>query len=178
MKCPEKVEGEISASSEPDGETSAQPFQPVVTGVASGNSAQEGVVTGGVTDFLPNSNDEQLEFVVPFESGFVQKFPDGSINWLTGVVTASGESFASGLDVSRQQSQRKTLRAATIEARKNLLELLSTIPVNEKLRVRNILRKDDNVMQFVRGDMQNSRIVSSEFYRRWYCNCSCKHHLA
>lgn len=163
FEVPGKAEGETSVFSEAGGDNSVLPFQPVATGVASGSSAQQGVVTGGTTDFLPNSNAEQLESVVPFESGFVQKFPNGSINWFTGVITASGESFASGLDVSRQQSQRKTLRAATIDARKNLLELLSTIPVNEKLRVRNILRKDDDVMQFVRGDMQNSRIVSTEF---------------
>lgn len=154
-----EVEGETSVSSQPEGGNSALPFQHVV----SGSSVQVGVVSDSATDLLPNSNDGQLESVVPFESGFVQKFPNGSINWFTGVITASGESFASGLDVSRQQSRRKTLRAATIDARKNLLELLSTIPVNEKLRVRNILRKDDDVMQFVRGDMQNSRIVSTEF---------------
>ena len=155
------VKGETSPSIVDD--TSALQHQTDSTDMASGNSAQAGVMTDSTAGFLPNLNEGQFESVVPFESGFVQTFPNGKINWFTGVVTASGESFASGLAVSQQQSQRKTVRAATIDARKNLLEILSRIPVNEKLLVRNILRKDDDVMQFVRGDMQNSRIVSTEF---------------
>lgn len=158
----EAADGESSSS----GLLSEKPvlqYQPAMSGVASRASDSIGEVAGSTSGSPTGANDKQLESIKPFESGFIQEFPNGTVNWLTGVVTASGESIASGLAVSRQQAERKTMRAATVDARRNLLEILSKIPVNEDLRVRNILRKDESVMKFVRGDMQNSRIVSTEF---------------
>ncbi|SHI57458.1 hypothetical protein ACQ0P8_01610 [Halodesulfovibrio aestuarii] len=117
---------------------------------------------------VPNSplfpkDDLELEKVTPYEPGYIQEYEHGVINWLTGTVTAKGESLFSGLAVSSRQARLKTVRAATIEARKNLLEILSKIPVTENVRVQNILHADEDVMQFVRGDMQNSRITSATF---------------
>lgn len=105
----------------------------------------------------------ELENVAPFEPGYIQKYEHGAINWLTGTVTATGESLSTGLAVSSRQARLKTLRAATIDARKNLFTILNGIPVTEKMRIKNILRADEDVMQFVRGDMQNSRITATSF---------------
>lgn len=105
----------------------------------------------------------ELEKVTPYEPGYIQEYDHGAINWLTGTVTAKGESLSTGLAVSSREARLKTMRAATIDARKNLLEILNKIPVTEKLRVQNILRADEDIMQFVRGDMQNSRITSTSF---------------
>lgn len=105
----------------------------------------------------------ELENVTPYEPGFIQEYTNGAINWLTGTVTAKGESLSTGLAVSSREARLKTMRAATVDARKNLLEILNKIPVTEKLRVKNILRADEDIMQFVRGDMQNSRITSTSF---------------
>lgn len=105
----------------------------------------------------------ELESVAPFEPGYIQKYEHGAINWLTGTVTATGESLSTGLAVSSRQARLKTLRAATIDARKNLFTILNGIPVTEKMRIKNILRADEDVMQFVRGDMQNSRITATSF---------------
>ncbi|SIN73189.1 hypothetical protein [Halodesulfovibrio marinisediminis] len=109
--------------------------------------------------------DDQAELasVEPYQSGYIEKYEHGAINWFTGTVTATGESLSTGLSVSSRQARLRTLRAATVDARKNLFEILSTIPVTEKLRVKNILRSDEDVMQFVRGDMQNSRITTTSF---------------
>ncbi|MCG8530457.1 MAG: hypothetical protein MI749_07325 [Desulfovibrionales bacterium] len=98
-----------------------------------------------------------------YQSGFKQEFSNGVINWYTGEITATGESLATGLEVSRQQAKQRTTRAATIEARKHLMEILRMVPVTDTLRVRTILRKDEDVMRYVRGDMQNSRIVAATF---------------
>jgi len=105
----------------------------------------------------------ELERETPFEPGYIQKYDHGAVNWLTGTVTATGESISTGLAVSSRQARLKTLRAATIDARKNLFTILNTIPVTEKVRVKNILHEDEDVMQFVRGDMQNSRIAATSF---------------
>lgn len=105
----------------------------------------------------------ELENFTPYEPGFIQEYAHGAINWLTGTVTAKGESLSTGLAVSSREARLKTMRAATVDARKNLLEILNKIPVTEKLRVKNILRADEDIMQFVRGDMQNSRITSTSF---------------
>lgn len=105
----------------------------------------------------------ELENIAPFEPGYIQKYEHGAINWLTGTVTATGESLSTGLAVSSRQARLKTLRAATIDARKNLFTILNGIPVTEKMRIKNILRADEDVMQFVRGDMQNSRITATSF---------------
>lgn len=111
---------------------------------------------------LPENNTD-LENVAPYEPGYIQKYEHGAINWLTGTVTATGESLSTGLAVSSRQVRLRTLRAATVDARKKLLEILNTIPVTEKLRVKNILQQDEDVMQFVRGDMQNSRVAATSF---------------
>lgn len=113
----------------------------------------------------PLTFDDNFHFdtVASYEPGFIQEFPNGAVNWLSGVVTARGESFSTGLEVSSRQARLKTVRAATIEARKNLFEILSKIPVTDTLRVRNILRSDEEAMQFIRGDMQNSRVMFSRF---------------
>lgn len=105
----------------------------------------------------------ELEKVTPYEPGYIQEYTNGSINWLTGTVTAKGESLSTGLAVSSREARLKTMRAATVDARKNLLEILNKIPVTEKLHVKNILWADEDIMQFVRGDMQNSRITSKSF---------------
>lgn len=117
------------------------------------------------TPSAPLVNDEgfKMDAADTYEPGFIQEFDNGAINWLTGVVTATGESYASGLEVSSRQARLRTVRAATIEARKNLFKILGKIPVTERLHVRNILHSDEDVMQYVRGDMQNSRIVSTAF---------------
>lgn len=105
----------------------------------------------------------ELENFTPYEPGFIQEYAHGAINWLTGTVTAKGKSLSTGLAVSSREARLKTMRAATVDARKNLLQILNKIPVTEKLRVKNILRTDEDIMQFVRGDMQNSRITSTTF---------------
>lgn len=105
----------------------------------------------------------EQDVVTPYEPGYIQKYDNGAVNWLTGTVTARGESLSTGLAVSSRQDRLKTIRTATIDARKNLLEILNKIPVTDNVRIQNILHEDEDVMQFVRGDMQNSRIASVDF---------------
>ena len=90
---------------------------------------------------------------------YVEQYDNGSLNWGEGLVTATGVGTAPPDAVSRSQARAMALRAATVVARRNLLEIIKGVQIDATTTVRNYMVEDDAVASKVQGFLQNSQVL-------------------
>jgi len=95
--------------------------------------------------------------------GYVQQTEKGSIDWLSGEVTAQGIGAPPPDAVNAAQARAMALRAATVIARRNLLELLEGVQINSSTTVQNYMVSDDTVVSRVQGHLQQARIADTAY---------------
>ena len=80
---------------------------------------------------------------ISFARDLVQKFDKGKIDWTKGIVTAwgEGESLTTGKD--RRLAQELAKRAAILEARKNLIEIIKAVRLDSKISIEDIVKSWD-----------------------------------
>lgn len=87
-------------------------------------------------------------------NNFVQKYPQGEINWGTGVVLAYGKGVISAADTAN--SEEGAARAAEVDAKGHLLEIINDIPVDDRMKT-----GDDKRMSFaLEGFVQGAEVVT------------------
>ena len=97
------------------------------------------------------------------EGSFIQQFDNGQIDWRDGKVTAVGIGAAPANAVNKAQARGMAKRAATVVARRNLLELLQGVRIDSTTTVLNHMVTDDSVNSRVRGLLHNSRILDTAY---------------
>jgi hypothetical protein len=83
----------------------------------------------------------------------------GTVDWTTGVVTATGIGFAPSDGLNSTQARLLARRAAQTVAYRNLLETFSTIRVDSTTTVKNLITTNDEIQQKVQGFIEDAKIL-------------------
>lgn len=94
---------------------------------------------------------------------YVQEAEKGSVNWQTGLITAKGIGAPPESGANQAQLRGMALRAATVIARRNLLELLKGVQIDSTTTVENFMVASDVVVAHLRGYLQNSQILDTAY---------------
>ncbi len=94
---------------------------------------------------------------------YTQKADTGIINWITGYASASGTGVPPANSVSLAQARAMAIRAATVDARRNLFGLIRAVQVDAQTTIRDAMEADNSVLEKVRGFLQNSQIVDTAY---------------
>lgn len=94
---------------------------------------------------------------------YVQNADAGAVNWQTGYVTAKGIGVPPPNSVSLAQARAMAVRAATVDARRNLLSVMKGVQIDAQTTVQNAMIADDTVVERVRGYLQNSQILDTAY---------------
>jgi len=101
------------------------------------------------------------------DQGYVQdiQMEDGAgrIDWQNGYVTATGIGMAPPGAASEAQARALAVRAATVTARRNLLETMGGVQIDSDTTIRNNMVASDAVQSVIRGELYNSRILDTAF---------------
>lgn len=90
---------------------------------------------------------------------YVQTFENGKVNWQTGLVTATGIGAPPATAVNMAQARAMAVRAATVVARRNLLEVLKGVQIDSTTTVQNYMVTNDIIISRVQGFLQNSQVL-------------------
>ncbi|MDQ7031341.1 MAG: LPP20 family lipoprotein [Desulfonauticus sp.] len=94
---------------------------------------------------------------------YVQKFANGQIDWTTGVVTAKGIGAPPATAVNMAQARAMAVRAATVVARRNLLEVIKGVQIDSTTTVQNYMVTNDIIVSRVNGFLQNSQVLDISY---------------
>ncbi len=97
------------------------------------------------------------------ETGYVQQFENGSIDWSNGKVTAKGIGAPPANATNVAQARAMGLRAATVVARRNLLELLKGVQIDSTTDVQNYIVSNDAVLSSVRGFLKSAQVLDTGY---------------
>lgn len=96
-------------------------------------------------------------------NGYIQNFEKGQVNWQTGLVKATGIGAPPENAANMAQARAMALRAATVVARRNLLEVVKGVQIDSATTVENYMVKEDLIVSQVQGFLQNSQILNTKY---------------
>lgn len=96
-------------------------------------------------------------------NNYLQQYEKGSIDWQNGLVSAVGIGAPPSNAANMAQARAMAVRAATVVARRNLLELIQGVQIDSTTTVRNYMLSDDTVVTRVTGFLQNSQILDTAY---------------
>lgn len=94
---------------------------------------------------------------------YVQKMANGQVDWQKGLVTAVGVGAPPPNAVNMAQARAMAVRAATVVARRNLLEIVKGVHIDSQTTVENYMVTNDLIRTQVRGFLQNSQILDTAY---------------
>ncbi|MDY6825349.1 MAG: LPP20 family lipoprotein [Thermodesulfobacteriota bacterium] len=93
----------------------------------------------------------------------VNNMANGSVNWSEGVIQAKGIGAPPEELYGKPQARPMALRAAQLDAYRNLLEITKGVRVNSTTLVRNYVTENDVIMTKVEGLVKGAQIVDREY---------------
>ena len=87
----------------------------------------------------------------------------GSINWTTGVVQAKGIGAPPENLYGKPGARPMALRAATLDAYRNILEVVNGVRIDSTTAVKDYAVQSDVIMSKVEGMIHNAEIVKTEY---------------
>ena len=94
----------------------------------------------------------------------VENIGKGSINWTKGIVQATGICASPEEDYGKQPQERSmALKAAQLDAMRNLLEVTQAVRIDSATVVKNFSVTDDVIMAKVSGMVKGAQIVKQEY---------------
>lgn len=97
------------------------------------------------------------------DNAYVEQTATGQRNWQTGFITATGYGAPPANAVNLAQANAMARRAATVVARRNLLETLQGVQIDSATTVQDAMVQSDVVVNRVRGFLQNSQILETHY---------------
>ncbi len=125
--------------------------------------AAAGILLAAAAAFAQTGVDGTLPPSLPSGDGYVQYFDTGHINWQEGRAVAIGIGAPPAAASNPAQARAMAVRAATVVARRNLLELIKGVSIDATTTVNNYMTADDTVVSQVRGYLQNTRVLDTAY---------------
>ncbi len=94
---------------------------------------------------------------------FMEPMASGAINWTKGVVQAKGIGAPPEKYYGKPQARPMALRAAKLDAMRNLLEATQGVRINSKTIVKDFAIESDIIMSQVQGMVKGAQIVKQEY---------------
>jgi hypothetical protein len=104
------------------------------------------------SEYIKN-NEPQRERLGDSMDSFVQKYPQGEINWGDGFVIAHGKGEITD---PGPNGETKAARAAELDAKAHLLEIIKDIPLDDRTRA----GQEQRISFTLEGFVQNSEVVT------------------
>lgn len=87
----------------------------------------------------------------------------GAINWTGAYIEAVGIGAPSARDLGKPQARPNALRAAQLDAYRNMLEVLNGVRVNSTTTIRNFTVESDVINTQVQGIIKGAKVVKQEY---------------
>ena len=112
-----------------------------------------------------------LMLLFPAREGFVAEWHElvetmgtyGSINWTRGIITATGIGTPPEKYYGKPQAYPMALRAAQLDAYRNLLEVTNGVRIDSTTLVRDSMVESDTIQSQVTGMVKAAQIVKKEY---------------
>ncbi|MEM7364590.1 MAG: hypothetical protein AAF525_11235 [Pseudomonadota bacterium] len=107
-----------------------------------------------------------LMSVLPVSAGaedVVKESGNGGINWTDGTVFATGYGTAKA-GTSRGQHKILSIRAARLDAQRNLLEITKGVRINSTVTVDSAMKESRTILSRVDGIVKGARVVSENYH--------------
>ncbi|MEA3415497.1 MAG: hypothetical protein U9R02_04960 [Thermodesulfobacteriota bacterium] len=93
----------------------------------------------------------------------VEQMANGNINWTKGVVQAKGIGAPPERYYGKPQARPMALRAAKLDAMRNLLEATKGVRINSTTTVKDYVVESDIIMSQVQGMVKGAQVVHQEY---------------
>ncbi|THB71578.1 MAG: hypothetical protein D6E12_01040 [Desulfovibrio sp.] len=94
---------------------------------------------------------------------YIEDHGNGTLDWQEGRIIGMGVGTPPSGATSLAQSRAMAVRAATVVARRNLLEILMGVQIDSTTTIENYMVRDDAVEAQVRGHLQNSQVIDTVY---------------
>ncbi len=94
----------------------------------------------------------------------VEKIGNGDINWTSGIIRAVGIGAPPENVYGKPEARPMALRAAQIDAYRNLLEVVQGVRIQSNTMVKNFMVADDSISAQVSGMIQGAQVVNKEYF--------------
>lgn len=98
-----------------------------------------------------------------WDDALVESMPNGSVNWSTGIIQAKGIGAPPESFYGKPQARPMAMRAAQLDAYRNLLEITQGVRVNSTTLVKNYVTENDIIMTRVDGLVKGAQVTNTEY---------------
>ena len=93
----------------------------------------------------------------------IEQMGNGGINWTKGIIQATGIGASPEEHYGKPQARPMALRAAKLDAMRNLLEVTKGVRIDSATVVKNFAITDDVIMAKVSGMVKGAQVVKQEY---------------
>lgn len=93
----------------------------------------------------------------------IQNFKTGRINWTTGVVIAWGDGYASKEITDMRLARELAKKAAILDARRNLIEIIKSVRLDSKVSIEDIAKNWDMAEDNIKKTTYDSKVRTDFF---------------
>jgi len=93
----------------------------------------------------------------------VEKMGSGNINWSKGLIVAKGIGAPPQQYYGKPQARPTALRAARLDAMRNILEVIQGVRIDSTTTVKNFATESDIITSKVEGMVQGAKVVKQEY---------------
>ena len=93
----------------------------------------------------------------------VEQIGNGTVNWTQGIVKANGIGVPPESVYGKPQARPMALRAAKLDAMRNLLEVTKGVRIDSTTTVKNYAVENDVIMSRVQGVVRGAQVINREY---------------